>query len=65
MVKKDRSQSLRSEIEELREEATALADRAKRTARQAEILADRIKDLEKQVVKKRPSTRYENRRRRL
>ena len=45
------------EIEELREEATALADRAKGTARQAEILADRIKDLEKQVVKKRPSTR--------
>jgi TATA-binding protein-associated factor Taf7 len=58
MVKKDRSsQSLRSEIEELREEATELADRAKRTARQAEILADRIKDLEKQVVKKRPSPR--------
>jgi hypothetical protein len=57
MVKKDRSQSLRSEIEELREEATALPDGAKRTARQAEILADRIKDLEKQVVKKRPSTR--------
>jgi septal ring factor EnvC (AmiA/AmiB activator) len=55
MVKKDRAQSLRSEIEELREEAAALADRAKRTARQAEILVDRIKDLEKQVIKKRPS----------
>jgi FtsZ-binding cell division protein ZapB len=57
MVKEDRSQSLRSEIEELREEAAALADRAKKTARQAEVLADRIKDLEKQVVKQRPSTR--------
>jgi hypothetical protein len=33
--------SLRSEIEEVKEEAAALADRAKRTARQAEVLADR------------------------
>jgi FtsZ-binding cell division protein ZapB len=42
---------LRSEIEELREEAAALADRTKRTARQAEVLADRIKHLEGQLAK--------------
>jgi chromosome segregation ATPase len=51
MAKEDRSQSLRNEIEELREEAAALADRAKRTARQAEVLAVRIKHLENQLVK--------------
>jgi len=50
MAKEDRSASLRNEIEELREEATALADRAKKTARQAEVLANRIKELEKKVV---------------
>jgi chromosome segregation ATPase len=50
MAKEDRSASLRNEIEELREEATALADRAKKTARQAEVLANRIKDLEKKVA---------------
>jgi hypothetical protein len=38
MAKEDSSESLRNEIEELREEAAALADRAKRTARQAEIV---------------------------
>ena len=36
MSKNDRSEALRNEIEELREEAAALADRAKKTARQAE-----------------------------
>jgi hypothetical protein len=51
MAKQDSSQSLRNEIEELREEAAALADRAKKTARQAEVLAERIKYLEKQLVK--------------
>lgn len=49
MAKEDRSESLRNEIEELREEAAALADRAKRTARQAEIVAERIKRLETQI----------------
>jgi len=34
MAKEDRSALLRNEIEELREEAAALADRAKKTARQ-------------------------------
>jgi FtsZ-binding cell division protein ZapB len=47
MPKKDRSASLRNEIEELREEAAALSDKAKRTARQAEVLASRIQALEK------------------
>lgn len=51
MAKEDRSVSSRNEIEELREEATALADRAKKTARQAEVLANRIKDLETKVAK--------------
>jgi predicted nuclease with TOPRIM domain len=51
MAKEDGSESLRNEIEELREEAAALADRAKRTARQAEIVVERIKRLEAQIVK--------------
>ena len=51
MAREDRSVSLRSEIEELREEAAALADRAKITARQAEVLADRIKQPEGQLAK--------------
>jgi hypothetical protein len=49
MAKEDRSISLRDEIQELREEAAALADRAKKTARLADVLAERIKNLEKQV----------------
>jgi predicted nuclease with TOPRIM domain len=52
MATKDRSESLRNEIEELREEAAALADRAKKTARQAEVLAERIKGLEKEIAKR-------------
>ena len=52
MAKEDRSQSLRNEIEELREEATALADRAKKTARHADDLAARIKFLKTQLAKK-------------
>ncbi len=51
MAREDRSVSLRSEIEELKEEAAALADRAKITARQAEVLANRIKRLEGQLAK--------------
>jgi FtsZ-binding cell division protein ZapB len=51
MHKENRSASLQNEIEELREEAAALADRAKKTVRQAEVLANRIKDLEKEVAK--------------
>jgi hypothetical protein len=50
MLSEDRSASLRNEIQELREEAAALSDRAKKTARQAEVLANRIKDLEKEVA---------------
>lgn len=46
MAKEDRSQSLRNKIEELREEAAALSERAKKTAGQAEILSERIKHLE-------------------
>jgi hypothetical protein len=53
MAKEDRSLSLRNEIEDLKEEAAALADRAKRTARQAEVLAKRIKNLENQLAAKR------------
>lgn len=52
IAKEERSQSLHGEIEELREEAAALADRAKRTARQAEVLTERLKHLESQVAKK-------------
>jgi FtsZ-binding cell division protein ZapB len=51
MAKEDRSESLRNDIEELREEAAALSDRAKKTAHQAEILAERIKHLQTQVAK--------------
>ena len=54
MPKSDRSISLRNQIEELKEEAAMLAERAKRTARQAEILAERIKHLESQLAKKKP-----------
>jgi septal ring factor EnvC (AmiA/AmiB activator) len=53
MAKEDRSLSLRNEIQDLKEEAAALADRAKRTARQAEVLAKRIKHLESQLAAKR------------
>jgi hypothetical protein len=57
MAKEDRSESLRNEIQELREEAVALADRARKTARLADVLAERIKNLEKQVTDKTSSTR--------
>jgi oligoribonuclease (3'-5' exoribonuclease) len=52
MAKKDSSLALRDEIQELREEAAALADRAKKTARLADVLAERLKNLEKQVTDK-------------
>lgn len=52
MPKEDRSVSLRNEIEELREEAAALAEKAKRTTRQAEILTGRIKNLENELAKR-------------
>ena len=42
MAKDDRS-ALRDEIQELPEEAAALTERAKKTARQAEVLSERIK----------------------
>jgi hypothetical protein len=51
MAKEDRSESLRNQIEELREEAAALADRAKRTAKQAQVLAERIMHIEGQLAK--------------
>jgi FtsZ-binding cell division protein ZapB len=51
MAKEDRSESLRNEVQELKEEAVALADRAKKTARQAEVLSERIKHLETQIAK--------------
>ncbi len=52
MAKEDRSESLRNEVQELKEEAAVLADRAKKTARQAEVLSERIKHLETQIAKK-------------
>jgi hypothetical protein len=52
MAKGDRSESLRNEIQELEEEAAALTDRAKKTARQAEALSERIKHLQTQIAKK-------------
>ncbi len=51
MAKEDRSESLRNEVQELKEEAAALADRAKKTARHADVLAERIKHLETQIAK--------------
>ena len=52
MAKEDRSESLRNEVQELKEEADALADRAKKTARHAESLTERIKHLETQIAKR-------------
>jgi hypothetical protein len=52
VAKENNSESLRNDIEELKEEAAALADRAKRTARLADNLTERIKLLEKTVGKK-------------
>jgi|SRR5580700_4825503 hypothetical protein len=52
MAEEDRSEVLRNQIEELREEAAALVDRAKKTARHADDLAARIKNLENQLIKK-------------
>jgi hypothetical protein len=51
MAKEDRSESLRNEVQELKEEADALAVRAKKTARQAQVLSERIKHLETQIAK--------------
>jgi len=51
MAKEDRSESLRNEVQELKEEAAALVDRAKKTARQAEVLSERIGHLETQIAK--------------
>jgi FtsZ-binding cell division protein ZapB len=52
MAKDDRSAALRDEIQELKEEAAALIDRAKKTARHAEVLSERIKHLQTQIAKK-------------
>jgi hypothetical protein len=51
MAKEDRLEWLRNDVQELKEEAAALADRAKKTARHAEVLAERIKHLETQIAK--------------
>jgi FtsZ-binding cell division protein ZapB len=51
MAKGDRS-ALQDEIQELQEEAAALTDRAKKTARQAEVLSERIKHLQTRIAKK-------------
>jgi septal ring factor EnvC (AmiA/AmiB activator) len=51
MAKEDRSESLRDEVQELKEEAAALAGRAKKTARPADALSERIKHLETQIAK--------------
>jgi FtsZ-binding cell division protein ZapB len=51
MAKDDRS-GLRDEIQELKEEAAALTDRAKKTARHAEVLSERIEHLQTQIAKK-------------
>lgn len=51
MAKEDGSESLRDEVQELKEEAAALAGRAKKTARQADALSERIKHLETQIAK--------------
>jgi hypothetical protein len=54
MAKGDHSEALRGDIEELREEANALAERVKRTARKAVLLTDRIKLIEAQLAKQKP-----------
>jgi FtsZ-binding cell division protein ZapB len=51
VAEQDRSESLRNEVQELKEEAAALADRAKKAARHAEVLVERIKHLETQIAK--------------
>ena len=51
MAKDDRL-GLRDEIQELKEEAAALTDRAKKTARHAEVLSERIEHLQTQIAKK-------------
>jgi septal ring factor EnvC (AmiA/AmiB activator) len=51
MPKEDRFALLQDQLQELREEAAALADKIKRTARQAEVVAERINDLEVQIAK--------------
>jgi hypothetical protein len=50
VAEEDRSESLRNEVQELTEEAAALADRAKKAARHAEVLVERIKHLETQIA---------------
>ena len=52
VMAKDDGSELRDEIQELQEEATALTDRAKKTARHAEVLSERIKHLQNQIAKK-------------
>jgi hypothetical protein len=52
VMAKDDGSALRDEIQELQEEAAALTERAKKTARHAEVLAERIKHLQTQITKK-------------
>jgi uncharacterized coiled-coil protein SlyX len=51
MSDEERSASLRREIDELQEELARLMDRAKKTARDAEVLCERMKRLEKSAAK--------------
>ena len=51
VMTKDDRWALRDEIQELKEEAAALTDRAKKTARHAEVLSERIKHLQTQIAK--------------
>jgi predicted nuclease with TOPRIM domain len=46
VMTKDDRWALREEIQELKEDAAALTDRAKKTARHAEVLSERIKHLQ-------------------
>jgi FtsZ-binding cell division protein ZapB len=48
----DCAEAVRTEVQELKEEAAALADKAKKTARHAEVLSERIKHLETQIAKR-------------
>jgi septal ring factor EnvC (AmiA/AmiB activator) len=50
MAQDDHS-GLRDEMQELQNEAAALTERAKKTARQAEVLSEPIKQLQTQIAK--------------
>jgi predicted nuclease with TOPRIM domain len=52
VMTKDDRWALRDQIQELQEEAAALTDKAKKTARHAEVLSERINHLQTQIAKK-------------